>query len=103
MNNDIRENELLRTSQTVILLSYTAFSVILIGEALLLSWEKWVLILMVIALAIAWTVHIRQAAPERVRLWIYSLMMMAVMMMAQIASLPSRTISLNGSILSRFG
>ena len=33
------------TSHNTILFCYTLFSVILIGEALLLSWEKWALIL----------------------------------------------------------
>ncbi|MCR5282501.1 MAG: response regulator [Lachnospiraceae bacterium] len=78
MHDALKDTELSRTSQMVILVSYTAFSLILIGESLLLGWEKWALVLMSLALIGAWIIHIRQKVDPNVRLWIYSFMMMAV-------------------------
>ncbi len=78
MRDDLLDSELSRTSQMVILVSYTTFSLILMGESLLLGWEKWALVLMSLALIGAWIIHIRQKVDPNVRLWIYSFMMMAV-------------------------
>ena len=78
MHDELMDSELSRTSQMVILISYTTFSLILIGESLLLGWERWALVLMSLALVGAWIIHIRQKVDPNVRLWIYSFMMMAV-------------------------
>lgn len=72
----IERNELFKTSHMVILLAYTIFSVILIGESLLMSWEKWVLIIIVFCLMISWSLHIKQLLTEHNRLWVYSFFMM---------------------------
>jgi len=71
------ENELYKSAHLMILLSYTMFSVILCGESLLMGWEKWALVLIVFGLALAWVTHIRHWMTEYVRLWMYSLLMMA--------------------------
>ena len=76
MNENLRNNELFRTSHIVILISYTISCVFLIGESLLLDWEKWAIILIVIALCGAWTIHISRILNEYIRLWVYSVMMM---------------------------
>ena len=65
------------TSHNTILFCYTLFSVILIGEALLLSWEKWALILIAAGVVLAWIVHIRQSIPSNYRIWLYAILMMA--------------------------
>ncbi len=77
MKDENKSNEMFRTSHIVILLCYTLFSVILIGETCLLGWEKWALILIGIGVIISWFIHIRQNIAESIRLWIYSVLMMA--------------------------
>ena len=72
----IEKNEVFKTSHMMILVAYTIFSVILIGESLLMSWEKWALIVIGISLLMSWTIHIRQMLNPHSRLWIYSLLMM---------------------------
>ena len=74
--HNIEKNELFNTSHIMILLAYTIFSIILMGESLLMSWEKWALIVICVALMASWTMHIRQMLKPRERLWIYSLLMM---------------------------
>ena len=59
MSNDIEKNKLFETSHMMILLAYTILSGILIAEALLLSWEKWALILIAFCVIISWGLHIR--------------------------------------------
>ena len=71
------ENELYRSSHLMILLSYTLFSVMLSGEAILMSWERWAIVLVMSGVAAAWIIHIRHMLSEYGRLWIYSLLMMA--------------------------
>ena len=59
-----------------ILICYTAMAIILIGEALLLGWEKWALILIGIAVVFSWGLHIHHGLSVYLRLWIYSIFMM---------------------------
>lgn len=77
MDQKLRNNEMFRTSHLMILISYTIFSVILIGESLLLGWEIWALMLLVAGLLIGWHLHIQQILTDYARLWVYSLLMMA--------------------------
>ncbi|MCR4798128.1 MAG: response regulator [Lachnospiraceae bacterium] len=65
------------TSHLTILIVYTIFSVILIGESLLLGWETWALFLIGAALAASWIIHIRQQMPPETRLWLFAFLMMA--------------------------
>ena len=69
-------NELFQASHLTILVSYTIFSLVLAVEALLLSWEKWALLLIALAVVFSWGIHIRQRISDRIRLWIYSVLMM---------------------------
>ena len=64
-------------SHLVVLFCYTLFSVILIGESLLLGWEKWALILIAIAVSACWIIHIRQILSIAARIWVYASLMMA--------------------------
>ena len=76
MNRGTEKNELFQASHLTILISYTIFSAILITESLILGWEIWALLLIVLAVAFSWAVHIQQLIPDRIRLWIYSILMM---------------------------
>ncbi|MBO4876678.1 MAG: response regulator [Ruminococcus sp.] len=68
----IEKNDLFQASQLTILLSYTVFSVILIGESFLMSWEIWPLVTVVIGIVVCWMLHIRQTLSEKHRIWVYS-------------------------------
>ncbi|MBO4900868.1 MAG: response regulator [Lachnospiraceae bacterium] len=76
-NNIPEENELYKSAHLMILLSYTLFSVILIGESFLMGWEKWAIVLIVAGVGGSWIMHIRRRFSDYGRLWIYSLLMMA--------------------------
>ena len=74
---DLRENEIFLASHRIILFSYTLFTVILIGETLVMGWEKWAIMLMGAGLALSWMLHIQQRINEYSRLWVYSILMIA--------------------------
>ncbi|MCR5211372.1 MAG: response regulator [Lachnospiraceae bacterium] len=77
-NKDTQDsNELFMSSQMMMVVSYTIFSVILIGETLLLGWESWAIVLIVGGVGASWFMHINRIANSRTRLWIVSLLMMA--------------------------
>lgn len=76
MKPNTQKNELFQASHLTILVSYTIFSCILIGEALLLGWEMWALILIGAAVVLSWALHIRQTLSDNSRLWIYSVLVM---------------------------
>ena len=69
--------EIFQTSPLMILLSYTALCGGLIVETVLMSWELWAIPLVFVALLLSWGLHITQFTSERVRIWIYALLMMA--------------------------
>jgi signal transduction histidine kinase/CheY-like chemotaxis protein/HPt (histidine-containing phosphotransfer) domain-containing protein len=73
---NLEKNELFKTAHMVILLAYTIFTIILIGEALLMEWETWVLFLLAVCVAASWMIHIRQILEPHGRLWVYSVLMM---------------------------
>ena len=66
------KNVLFQSAQLMILVSYTIFSVILMGETLLMSWETWPLIPMAVSLIVSWLLHLQQRFSEMARIWIYS-------------------------------
>ena len=75
---DKRDNdELFISSHLMMILTYTIFSVILIGEIFVMSWEKWAIILIVAGVLTAWYIHFSQIGNGRLRLWICSILMMA--------------------------
>ncbi len=76
MEKKLEQNELFQSSHLMILNCYTIFSAILLGESLLLGWEKWALVLIVCAVVASWTLHIRQRLDDTARIWIYSTLMM---------------------------
>ncbi|MBQ6039789.1 MAG: response regulator [Oscillospiraceae bacterium] len=72
----IEKNNLFQASQLTILLSCTVFSVILIAEAFVMSWELWPLIPIAIGIVVSWTMHIQQRLTDKQRLWLYSAFVM---------------------------
>ncbi|MCR4717764.1 MAG: response regulator [Lachnospiraceae bacterium] len=66
-------------SELVMLSSYTLLTVILSGEATLLSWELWVIPLLYIGIISAWIIYLVRAFELKARLWIYGILMMLAM------------------------
>ena len=77
MENQSTKNLVFRSSQMMILISYTIFTLILTGESILLGWEAWAVILILFGVFFSWIIHIQQKIPETNRIWIYSILMMA--------------------------
>ena len=77
MREVIKKNEMFKTSQMMILTAYTIFSFILIGETLLMQWERWAIIPIIAGVGTSWFLHIQQHLNADSRLWIYSILMMA--------------------------
>ncbi|MBQ5334626.1 MAG: response regulator [Oscillospiraceae bacterium] len=72
----MEKNDLFQASQLTILLSYTVFSVILIGESFLMHWEIWPLVPITIGVFASWFLHLNQQFTERGRIWVYSAFIM---------------------------
>ena len=69
MNRDLGKLDLFESSHMIILLSYTFFATILIGETLLMSWEKWIILYALFGLGISWIMHIQQKATPEYRIF----------------------------------
>lgn len=69
-------NELFLSSHLMMILTYTIFSVILIGETFVMNWEKWAVVLIVAGVVTAWYIHFSRIGNSILRLWICSLLMM---------------------------
>ncbi|MCR4763457.1 MAG: response regulator [Lachnospiraceae bacterium] len=76
MEHQSKNNALFQASHLMILMSYTLFSAVLVGEALLLDWEKWAIPIIVTGVITAWIMHATQSVPEYYRIWFYSIFMM---------------------------
>ena len=77
MSNDLGEkNELFQSSHLMLLITYTVAAVMLAGETFLMGWEKWVLLLVAVAVIVCWILHFRQDTSSVVRIRIYSIIMM---------------------------
>ncbi|MCR5753579.1 MAG: hybrid sensor histidine kinase/response regulator, partial [Acetatifactor sp.] len=70
------KNEFFKSAHMIILVCFTVFSCILIGEAILLKWEVWALFLVGLMVVASWVMHIQQVISPVQRLWIYSVFMM---------------------------
>ena len=68
--------ELFESSQLTLLISYTIFSAVLIAESVIMNWELWMVILIVLSNVICWILHLRHDTPSQIRVWIYSILMM---------------------------
>ncbi len=76
MSTKNENTDLFQSSQLTLLISYTIFATVLVVESLLLDWEKWPLLIIVVGISMAWFLHIRNNTPPVVRLWVYAILMM---------------------------
>ena len=76
MRNDKEKNDLFQSSHLTLLISYTIFAIILCVESLLLGWERWALLIIIVGITTAWVLHIRHNTPPAVRIWVYAILMM---------------------------
>ena len=76
MNRKKERSDLFQASHLIILVGYTLFSILLLGESALMGWESWAFILIPIGLLGAWITHIIQSGTQMHRLWVYSVLMM---------------------------
>ena len=69
-------NDPFQTSHLTLLISYTVFAIILIAESLLLGWERWAIMIIIVGISMAWFLHIRHNTPPSIRIWVYAILMM---------------------------
>ena len=69
-------NDLFQSSHLTLLISYTIFAIILIAESLLLGWENWAIMIIIVGISMAWVLHLRHNTPSNVRIWVYAILMM---------------------------
>ncbi|HAG69402.1 MAG TPA: hypothetical protein DCL38_05455 [Lachnospiraceae bacterium] len=77
-DNNGRRTELFRASHLLLLISLSLMTVLLFIEAVILSWELWVLPLVAIAEILCWHIHVTGRLPEDYRLWIYTVVALFV-------------------------
>ena len=76
MGKTNENTDLFQSSHLTLLVSYTIFATILVIESLLLGWEKWPLLIIIVGISMAWVLHIRHNTPSVVRIWVYAILMM---------------------------
>lgn len=76
-NEQKDRSELFISSQIMMVISYTIFSAILIGETFVMGWEKWAVVLIAGGVAVSWYMHLSRVGSDDLRLWLVSLFMMA--------------------------
>ena len=69
--------EVFQTSPLMVLMSYTVLCCGIIAETIMMSWELWVIPIMLVGVLVSWGLHITQFMSVRARIWIYTLLMMA--------------------------
>lgn len=76
MQKDNITRKLFESTHLMVLLSYSLFSIILIGETIIMKWELWAIPLIIISNIMSWIMHIRNSVPTKARTWIYAVLMM---------------------------
>ena len=69
-------HELFKTSNLMLLIGFSIFSVLVAVETFLLGWEKWALILIVLAVGICWGSYINHLGSDKSRLWTCAILIM---------------------------
>ncbi len=75
-NNENEAREIFKASHLFLLVSYTLFSIVLICETILLSWELWVIPLIIISIVFCWFLHISGNMAEKYRLWVFTIIIL---------------------------
>ncbi|MBQ5968403.1 MAG: response regulator [Clostridiales bacterium] len=70
------QNDLFSSSHLMVLITFTVSTILLIGESILLGWEKFILPLVVLAVIVCWIIHFRKDGTAVFRMRIYALLMM---------------------------
>ena len=76
MDKDSLSRKIFESTHLMVLLSYSLFSIILIGESIIMGWELWALPIIIISNIMSWIMHIRNSLAPRMRTWIYAILMM---------------------------
>ena len=76
MSTKSGKENLFQTAHLNILVSYTILAVILSVEAILMHWEVWAVILILVGVAVSWTLHIMNTLTIPQKMWVYSALMM---------------------------
>ena len=69
--NEMKNGEKAMAFHLVIIIVYSFMALVLCAETLLMSWEKWMIPLLLVSILVVWWIYIRQSANSRVRLYIY--------------------------------
>ena len=69
-------NELFHTGRIILIIGYTIFALMHVIITFLLGWDKWVLVLIAMAVSSCWYLHIKSSLPEKQKLWSIALIMM---------------------------
>jgi len=72
----MEEREKQRATHLLILLCYTIFSIVLIGESILLKWETAAVFLLFVGIIASWCNHILGKIPDSISLWLYFILTM---------------------------
>ena len=70
------EREREKATHLLILVVYSIFTVVLMGESVLMHWETGAVVLLLIGLIVSWSIHITQRVPSNIRFWFYFIMSM---------------------------
>ncbi len=65
-----------KISHLTILICYTIFSVILVGETIIMGWDMGAVMLLFFGMLACWVLHIMGKVPEEVRIWLYYILTM---------------------------
>lgn len=70
------EQEKRRATHLLILLCYTISTIVLTGESVLLGWETWAVMLLILGVIASWINHITGKLSESISLWLYFVLTM---------------------------
>ena len=76
MDKRIWNKKLYQASHLIILICHTVFAMFLTGDAFLMHWELWPMVLVGVGVVTCWLVHIRRQFDDVTRLWYYWIVIM---------------------------
>ena len=76
MGKRIWNKKLYQTSHLIILICHTVFAMFLTGDAVLMHWELWPMLLVGVGVVTCWLVHIQRQFDDVTRLWYYWIVIM---------------------------
>lgn len=76
MDKRIWNKKLYQASHLIILICHTIFAMFLTGDAFLMHWELWPMVLVGVGVVTCWVVHIQRQFDDVTRLWYYWIVIM---------------------------